>query len=259
MQRPVYEGKATVLIRAVGSSAMSQYAGLAGMLGINLGSSGGNIGDLTELLKSRAVALKVLEDLKLTKRIKGWDAPNLKKEYLAASVSGMLKPPKTTGNVLEIKAEADDPQLAADLANGYFNALSYFWNELNYTEAQKKLKYIQAELPRVEQDLKLVENKLKLAPRSATGFSLSGQGGLQRDYDIYNSVYTMLRKEYESTKLEASKELPPFSLLDPALKPKTPVKPKVKLNTMIGLVLGAFMGIFGAFFLEYWEKTAAKN
>jgi uncharacterized protein involved in exopolysaccharide biosynthesis len=257
-QKPVYEAKATVLIRSGGVSAMSQYAGLAGILGINPGNTGGNLGDLTELIKSRAVAIKVLEDLKLTQRIKGWDDPKSKKEDLAAAVGGMLGSLKTIGNILEIKAEANDPQLAADVANEYFNAISYFWNELNYTEAQKKLKYIQAELPRVERDLRSVEDKLKLAPRSTMGLALSGQGSLQRDFDIYSSVYTMLRKEYESTKLEASKEIVPFSMLDPALKPSSPSKPKVKLNTMIGLVLGAFIGIFGAFFLEYWEKSSKK-
>lgn len=255
MQKPVYEAKATVLLRSGSSSSVSQYAGLAGALGVNLGGAGGNAGDLMELLKSRAVAAKVLDDLQLTRRIKGWDDPQIKRANLALAVSGMLNPPKTTGNVLEIRTVADDPQLAADLANGYFSALSYCWNELNFTEAQKKLIYINSELPRVEKDLKITESKLKLIPRSATGFSLAGQGGPQRDYEIYNSVYTMLKKELETTKLEASKEIPPFSIIDKAEKPLSKSKPKTKLNVMIGAILGLFMGIFIAFFQEYWEKS----
>lgn len=259
-QKPVYEAKATILLRGVGgsSSLMSQYAGLAGMLGVNSGSSGGNLGDLTELLKSRAVAAKVLDDLKLTQRIEGWDDPKIKKEDLSSAVSGMLKAPKTIGNLLEIKAEANDPQLAADVTNGFISALSFYWNELNYTESQKKFKYIQSELPRVESELKIVEAKLKLAPRSTTGFSFGGSvgvSGLQRDFEIYNSVYIMLKKELESTKLEASKDIPPFSVVDEALKPKSTTKPKVRSNTMIGVFLGLFSGICIVFFQEYWEKS----
>jgi len=254
-QKSIYETKATILLRSGGNNSMSQYSGIAGMLGINLGGGGSNLGDLIELLRSKAVAAKVLDDLKLIKRIKGWDDPKIRRSDLASAVSGMLKSPKLNGNIIEIKAESDDPQLAADVANGFIAALSYYWNELNYTEAQKKLKYIQAELPRVKADLNVVEEKMKLVPRTATGFSISGQGGLQRDYEIYNSVYTMLRKEMESTKLEASKEIPPFSLIDAAEKPIVPIRPRRKYNTIIGAILGLFCGTAIAFFQEYWEKT----
>jgi len=85
--------------------------------------------------------------------------------------------------------------------------------------------------------------------------STSCQCGIQRDYDIYSSVYTMLRKEQESAKLDASKEIPPFAIVDnaePAIKPS---KPNIKLNVVIGLVLGIFSCIFLAFFVEYWQKT----
>ncbi|OGC08530.1 hypothetical protein A2230_08445 [candidate division WOR-1 bacterium RIFOXYA2_FULL_36_21] len=252
-QKPVYEASATVLLRG-SQSSVSQYAGIAGALGINL-SGGGNIAELQELLKSKAVAAKVLKDLDLVHRIKGWDDPGIETRTLISSVSGMLLPPDSSGNVLQIKAAAFDPQLAADVANGFVNALSYYWNELNYTEAHKKLDYIKAELPRVEEELKNIEDKLKLVPRGATGFSFSGQSGIQRDYEIYNSVYTMLKKELEATKLEASKELSPFSVLDPAEKPLGRSKPKIKLNLMIGFVVGLFTGVFVVFFREYWKKS----
>jgi uncharacterized protein involved in exopolysaccharide biosynthesis len=256
VQEPIFEAKTTLLLRSSAPSAASQFAGLAGMLGINMNSSVGNLGDLTELMKSRAVGAKVLADLKLRDRIKGWNDPRLKNEDLASSVVGMLKPAKTIGNIMEIKVESNDAQLSADLANGFVAAITYYWNELNYSETQKKLKYVEAELPRVEKDLKKVESKLKLVPLSTTGYSFSGQGNIQRDYDIYNSVYTMLKKELESTKLEASKEIPPFSVIDTALKPKYPVRPKIKLNIMIGTALGLFAGVFFAFLQEYWEKSS---
>ena len=258
-QKPVYESASTVLMKSSGGAGISQYAGIAGALGINLNSGGGNISDLIELLKSKAVAEKVLDDLKLTERIKGWDSPDVRRQSLIVAVSGMIKTPKASGNILEVKAQAGDPQLAADIANGYVLALSFYWNELNYTEAKKKLQYIYSELPRVEQDLKTVENKLKLTSRSSTGFSMGGQSGTQRDYDIHSSVYTMLKKELESAKLDAAKEMPPFSIIDRAVKPDAPSKPKVKLNVMIGLVLGLFSGIFLAFFLEYWKKSNKKE
>jgi len=260
MQKPVYEAKATILIRNESSSALSQYAGLAGMLGVNFGK--GNIGDLMELLKSRAVSEKVLDDLKLVEKIQGWNNPQISRNDMISVVNGMVKPPRSVGNLLEIKAEYSDPQLTADIANAYVNALSLYWNKMNYTEAQKKLAYIESELPRVEKDLKSAEKKLKLAPRSLTGISFGTQVGIsgpQRDYEIYSTVYIMLRKELESTKLEASKEIPPFSILDPAEKPLVKSRPKTKMDVMMGLFFGLFAGAFTAYFLEYWEKSGNKQ
>ncbi|MFH1386147.1 MAG: Wzz/FepE/Etk N-terminal domain-containing protein [bacterium] len=255
----VYEAKTTLLFRSGGGGNLSQYAGMASMLGVNLGGGGGGgAGDITELLKSKVVAAKVLDDLDLTKRIKGWDNPKLKRKNLVLAVRGMLKPPKMNGNILELKVEANEPQLAADVADGFISAIEYYWNELNFTETQKKLKYIEQELPRVEKDLKVVEDKLKLVPLSSVGSPLGGgQSGLQRDYEIYNSIYTMLRREKESNKLEASKEIPPFSVVDKAEKPESKSRPRTKLNVMIGVALGLFAGVFFLFIQEYWHKIAA--
>jgi uncharacterized protein involved in exopolysaccharide biosynthesis len=259
-QKPAYEAKAVIMVRGGGANALSQLNGLAGMMGMNIGSgSSSNIADMMELIKSKAVATKVLDDLKLSTRIKGWDRPEMKRRDMITAVSGMLKTPKVNGNLIDIKVEINDPQLAADVANAYIDALSYYMNTLNNTEAQRKLKYIEAELPRVEADLKRTESMLQLVPRSASGFSLSGQSGPQRDFDIYNSVYTMLRKERESAKLEAAKDIPQFAVIDPAEKPLSKSKPRTRLNIALGLVLGLFFGVSIAFIQEYWNKSEIKH
>lgn len=254
-QKPAYETKTTILIKSNGSSALSQYSNIAGMLGINIASGRGSVDDLVELLKSKLVASIVLKELNLKERIKGWNDPDIKEQDLISAVSGMLKKTKTSGNIIEIRVEAEDPQLAADIANGFVQALSSCWNGLNYTEAKKKLEYIETELPRVEGDLKIAEARLKLVPRLSS-FSLSSQNGrVQRDYEIYSSVYIMLRKELESAKLESAKEIPPFSIIDKAVKPTLRSKPNLKLNIAIGAGLGLFFGVFFAFSKEFWQKS----
>ncbi|MFA5114003.1 MAG: Wzz/FepE/Etk N-terminal domain-containing protein [Candidatus Margulisiibacteriota bacterium] len=252
LKKPVYEARATVLIRAAdGDSALGGIAGA--FRRVAAGGMGGTNSDLMELIKSHAVAGKVLDDLKLTERIKGWNNKKLKRIGLAGSVSRMLKPVKMSGNLMELRVEASEPRLAADVANGYAEALAYYWNELNATQAQRKLKYIAAELPRVETELGAVEERLKIAPRSS-GSILGAQGGIQRDFEIYNSVYMMLRKEYESTKLDAAKDVPPFTVIDAAVAPTSPSKPKMKVNMMAGLVVGLCSGFLLAFFQEYMAK-----
>jgi uncharacterized protein involved in exopolysaccharide biosynthesis len=198
--------------------------------------------------------------MKLAERIEGWDDPELTRQKLINRVRGMIKKPKTEGGLLEVKAEFGDQELVADIANGYLEALSYFWNKLNYTEAQKKKEYIESQLPRVEADLRQAEERYKQFTLLG---SVGGSGGvelarLSRELEVQNAVYAMLRKEHETVKLESSKDIEPFSIVDRAVRPEGKSKPKVKLNTMIGLVLGLFSGVFLAFFKEYWEKSSKK-
>jgi uncharacterized protein involved in exopolysaccharide biosynthesis len=271
IQKPVYEAKTTIMVKyGGGGSYLSQFAGLANLAGINLSYGGGNLNDLIEVLQSKAVAAKVLDDLKLRDRIEMWDNPRYSKQKLVKYVQYMMDKPKLNGNLIELKVEYTDPDLAAEIAKGFTDALSYYWNKLNYTEAQKKKDYIETHLPRVEKELKLAESKLKkftlLSPKGSSSSGIIGmisksqsQGieisRLNRELDIQNTVYTMLRKEFESVKLEESKEIPPFSIVDEAVAPEKPSRPRKKLNTVIGFVLGSFLGTFLAFFKEYWEKT----
>ena len=259
LQKPVYEADATILIKSSGSgSSVSQFAGLASLAGINLGTGGGDISDLIEVLQSNAVAAKVVENLKLRERIKGWNDPGISERQLASAVQGMLAKPKPRGNLVVLTAENNDPELAADIANGFADALSYYWNKLNSTEARRKREYVEGQLPRIEKELRIAETRLK--QYTLLGAAPESQGievaRLYRELEIQSSVYNMLRKEYETVKLEESKDIEPFTIIDRAVKPGDPSRPKTKMNVMLGLFLGLLSGVFMAFFLEYWKKTA---
>ena len=273
LQPPVYTAETTILLKESATGGrLSQFAGLAGMAGINLSGGSGNVDDITQIIRSRAVAEKVLRDLKLRDRIKGWDNPKIKEQNLISMVRYMLKKPKEDGNLIDLKVEYSDPVLAAEIANGFTDALSYYWNELNYTEARKKREYIESQLPRVELGLRRAEQRFKqftlLSPKSGATATQGLMGGayasqyqgiemtqLSRELEIQNTVYTMLRKEYESTKLEESIEIAPFSVIDRAETPMARSKPNIKMGILTGLAAGIFLGIFVAFFQEYWEKS----
>ena len=237
----------------------------------------GALNDYTEVLKSRSVAEKVLEDLKLKDRFEGWNNPKNKHQTLVTKVQRMLKEPKIDGNMIKLTVECGDRDLVKEIADGFINAFSLYWNKLNSTQARNKREYIESQIPRVEQDLNSAEKKYKsytlLSPRTANlsaaasnilGMSQSSQSQgieisrLSRELDIQNTVYTMLRREYASVKLDESKEIPPFSIVDEPERPLTRSKPSIKLNILMGLVFGLFSGISIAFFQEYWEKSGKR-
>jgi uncharacterized protein involved in exopolysaccharide biosynthesis len=250
-RKDLYEANASMLFKESGSVAQSPLAGLLGIKSI----PGGGGDAFPIIILSRSVAERVLDDMELKKRIKGWDNPKIEKQELISSVQSMPKYSNEKG-LFEIKVTTVDPDLSADIANAFAKAGAEFWNKMNYTEARKKREYIESQLPRVERDLKKAETSLKnfsLISPSVSDLQSVEFKRLERDYKIQEESYTLLRREYEAVKLDESKELQPFTMIDPAEKPLKPIKPKIMLNFVIGTVMGLFGGIFLAFGLEYWS------
>jgi uncharacterized protein involved in exopolysaccharide biosynthesis len=263
-KKEVYEAKAALVLKSDTSASQSAIGGLSSLLGLKAG-AGGSF-NFPTILASRAVAEIVLDKLDLQHRIKGWDKPDVKRQDLISAVQKMAKYDDKDG-LFEITAVTEDPQLSADLANGFAAAGAEYWAKLNYTEARKKREYIEGQLPRVEASLGQAESTVKKFTMIAPGDAALQTGDLQsadlqgvemkrleRELDIQGTTYIMLRKEYEEAKLDEAKELEPFSMIDPAEKPLKPVKGKLILNFAIALVLGTLGGTALAFGVEALNK-----
>ncbi len=253
-RKVTYEAKAAMILNQNASDLPISLGGLSNAFGLK-SSAGSNI-NFPIILSSRAVAELVLDKYDLQKRIKDWDKHEIKRQDLISAVKKMAKYGANAG-LFEITVVTEDPALSADVANGFAAAGAEYWKKLNYTEARKKREYIEGQLPRIEADLRRAENALKkfamIAPidDSLQGIEIKRLG---RELEIQNATYILLRKEYESAKLEESKELEPFSMIDPAEKPLKPIGRKLILNFVISLVFGALVGIVLVFCFEALSK-----
>jgi uncharacterized protein involved in exopolysaccharide biosynthesis len=58
----------------------------------------------------------------------------------------------------------------------------------------------------------------------------------------------------EETKIARAMEIGEIKVISPAVEPKVPFKPNFKMNLTLAGILGLMMGVFVAFFLEYWQS-----
>jgi len=268
--KPVYESSSMILIRGGGSS--SGLSALAAAAGFNVG--GGDLGQFGELVKTKKVQKSVeqnidtlsdlLQSRNLTKQ--AYEKVFGKRDMTApgplSTKEGLGKmEAKIVGSFLIITVENNNPYLAAAAANAYVDALADYWNKLNYTESRKKKEYLEMQIPISEASLRKVEDEIKDLTY------LSGIGGdagtktsdqsiemtrLKSEFEIQNSVYSMLRREYEITKLELAKEISPFSDIEKAVVPSAPIRPNKKNNIAVGAALGLFAGVFLAFAAKFF-------
>lgn len=76
-----------------------------------------------------------------------------------------------------------------------------------------------------------------------------------RDANVAQEIYIMLAKRYEEARISEVMEPTDVQIIDTAIAPENPIKPKKVLNVVIAAILGLFAGTGIAFFTEYINKT----
>ena len=77
---------------------------------------------------------------------------------------------------------------------------------------------------------------------------------LERSRKTSESVYTMLRARYEELQISEAIQGSEIYVIDSAIVPDKPIKPRKLLNTAIAGILGLFVGVGLAFVLEHTDK-----
>ncbi len=81
-------------------------------------------------------------------------------------------------------------------------------------------------------------------------------GELEQKVQIQNDIYKLLMVQYESAKIEATKEARIIQVIDKPAVPEDPEPRKAKQNTMIAGVVGFMLTLMTAFLFEYIIKNA---
>ncbi|MDI6759639.1 MAG: GumC family protein [Candidatus Brocadiaceae bacterium] len=78
---------------------------------------------------------------------------------------------------------------------------------------------------------------------------------LKRDVETNNQLYDALLKRTKEITITSEVKVPNVTIIDRALVPNYPYKPKKKLNLMLGAIVGLFGGLGLAFFIEYLDTS----
>jgi len=78
---------------------------------------------------------------------------------------------------------------------------------------------------------------------------------LMREREINERLYIMLAEKREEARIAEAGKVSNIRVIDPARPPEGPVKPRKRMNLVIGVVLGVMVGLGGAFVVEYMDKS----
>jgi len=78
---------------------------------------------------------------------------------------------------------------------------------------------------------------------------------LERNQRVNEELYVMLRSKYEEMRISEAMKVSGIHVVDEAIVPTVPVKPRKLLNTAIGGILGFFVAVGITFILEQMDTT----
>ena len=278
--KPSFVSVSKIMSSSSGNS-MSEAAGLASQFGINVStaSKGEHKWAYPAIIKSRTLARKVLKykydtiefgkDKSLIQILTfGNEDPPYQMDTLETMAVDILleklnvSEDKNTG-IYTFTVSASEPNLAYEINRTFINELEIFQKEYNKSQSSEARKFIEDRILETKLDLQEIEDKLKnfldrnRRIENSPALQLEQQR-LSREVTVLTGVFTTLRQQLETTKIEEVKESNYVIIIDPPETPLIRSKPNKKRMLLIYIVFGLISGIVIGF-LIYFYNNISKN
>ena len=228
---PIYRASTTLWINEAKSASMSDYSSLL--------TSERLARTYSQLMKRRPI-------LDETKQRLG-----LLDETLGDNVSVQLI---RDTQLIELSVEHPIPRLAADIANTIPEVFSEQNEALQASRYESSKQNLTAQMAAVEADIANAQGSLDAATAAPTPDPLE-ISRLENALAQYRGTYSSLVESYEQIRLAEAGTVDNIVVVEAAVLPAAPVRPRVMQNTLLAAVVGAMIGLGVAFLIEYLDNT----
>ena len=275
--QPVFTSTAKIMSSSGGGT--SQVAGLAAQFGINLPTSqSGPQWVYPEIIKSRTLARTMLKRKFDTEKYGpqkpllqiltyGDEEPEVGLDTLIRSgvkaVIGMIEI-TNDGSFYNLEISAPEPLFARDFTVALLEELDAHQREYNSAKVSETRKFIEERIVETEKELSSAEEALKNFRERNRLISNSPalqleQQRYSREVAVLTGVFTSLKQQLETSKIEEVRESAYVVVLDPPEAPLYQSSPKRKQSVLLAGILGIGLGIGMAFVRNWYESSKAED
>ncbi len=238
---PIYQGSATLHIDYGADPRSDQYSSLV--------TSERSAATYVEMMKSPSLLEEVITNLGL---------PFTTKELQGALDVQQIRDTQ----LVQVSVEDSDPGRAAATANAIADTLIERIESSQRARYEQEQAELDAQIVSLEQSIEDTQVALTALgdPMDPDNVNMPEyvemertrlQAALTRD----QTLYTILLDSAEDLRLASARYEDNITVFSPASVPTSPVKPRILLNTVLGLLSGAVLGVSTAFVLEYLDDT----
>ena len=271
----IYTSTAKIMSSATGSN--SQAIGLAAQFGINIPTNQNGIKWVyPEIIKSRTLARSILKRKFDTDEFGpqksllqiltyGNEEPKFNMDTLEKmAIGSFLYMVKVSENsktgILTLMINSLEPKLSADINNALIEELDAHQQKYNKARTSDAKQFIEERIIETEKELMIAEEALKVFRDRNRRIGNSPalqleQQRLAREVSVLTGVFTTLKQQLETTKIEEVKESNYVVVLDHPEVPLGRSKPRTKLMIILAGLMGITFGIAFAFIKEYFINS----
>jgi len=232
-QTPVYQASSRLLVsQSVTNSASLQYADI--LAAERLSST------YAQMLTARPVIEAALEKA-------GYVSLDPRKIDIS------VQPVRDT-QLIDLKVEHPDPQIAANIANALPQVFIAFNSAQQTARYQESKLSLQQQLEQLNQEVRNTEASIEEV--AGEGADSEGRRTLLEDrLAQYRSSFSNVLAQLESIRLAEANATDTIVVVEPAEPPEFPIRPRVLMNTLLAAIVGGMLGLGAAFLIEYLDDT----
>ncbi len=220
---------------------------------VNEAPSGGKTADYTSILTSERLARTYSEMMIKQPVVKAaLESLNLdpSPEKLPARINVDLV---RDTQLLVLQVESEDPQLAMNLANAIPTAFSR-QNAAVQTERYVDSKAnLAKEIDTLKEQIAVKQAEINAIGTPADATQEVELARLQTELTQLRQSLAYLLQSYESIRLAEAQSTSNIVVVEPALQPLNPIRPRVVQNTLLGALVGLLLSIGLVFLIEYLD------
>lgn len=103
---------------------------------------------------------------------------------------------------------------------------------------------------RINEQIGRLKKELQTLPESEIEYAR-----LVREVEVNEASYRLLQGRLEGVRIAEAEKVPDVKIVDPAMIPRSPVRPNKQLASLLGLVVGLVIGVFMSFVVETLDTS----
>ena len=159
--------------------------------------------------------------------------------------------------LIRVDVEDTDKELATQIANTIPEVFVEQHTERQLQKFTGSRESLDKEIRSLSTNISQVQTKITEleAIQNRTSAQDADLSRFQDSLQQYRNSYANLVKSFEDLRLNEARATDTISTVEPAEVPKKPVRPRVLLNTVLGLLVGMVLAIGGVLLIEYLDDT----
>lgn len=159
--------------------------------------------------------------------------------------------------LIQVDVEDSDRELATRIANTLPAVFIQQHNERQLQKFKESRESLDKEIRSLSTNISQVQTKIAEleASNNRTAAQDADLARLRDNLQQYRTSYANLLQSFENLRLTEARSSDTITIVEPAEVPRLPIRPRVLLNTLLGLMVGLILSVGAVLLIEYLDDT----